>query len=124
MIPRIVSRRIRPLWIAAATSAAWSNRDDLRRWASFVRRAITQPRPRPIAELFTEARVRAAVSADPRLRRDPSLRDLVVHDGVVTLLTTDDVWPDPRGQIHRLKAVKGITDVTSRHVSSGPMIEV
>ena len=42
MIPRIVERRIRPMWIAALASAAWVNRNDVKRWTEFLRRAVQQ----------------------------------------------------------------------------------
>ncbi len=113
MIPRVVTRRVRPLWIAALASAAWVNRKDLHRWTEFVRRAVNQRRTRPVSELITEARVRAAVTADPVLRRDPALADVAVHDGVVTLLTRTPAWPDSGDHLKRLKRVKGIADVTA-----------
>ena len=113
MIPRVVSRRVRPLWIAALASAAWVNRKDLGRWAEFVRRSVRQRPSRPLSDLITEARVRAAVTSDPVLRRDPALEDIAVRDGVVTLLTRTSAWPDSGDHVKRLKRVKGIAEVTA-----------
>lgn len=113
MIPRVVSRRIRPMWIAALASAAWVNRKDVLRWTEFVRRALQQRQARPLSELITEAKVRLAVTADPVLRRDPALKDVAVNDGVVTLLTTTASWPDSAAHMRRLTKVKGVEDVTA-----------
>lgn len=113
MIPRVVTRRIRPMWIAALASAAWVNRKDIVRWSEFLRRAVLQQQTRPLSEWITEAKVRLAVSCDPVLRRDPTLRDIAVSDGVVTLLTTSATWPDSGAPVRRLKRVKGVADVTS-----------
>ncbi|MGZ4724967.1 MAG: hypothetical protein ACXWBO_07920 [Ilumatobacteraceae bacterium] len=118
MIPRVVSRRIRPLWIAALASTAWANRKDLGRWAEFLRRSVRQRRTRPLSELITEARVRAAVTSDPVLRRDPALDDVAVRDGVVTLLTHTPAWPDSADHVKRLKRVKGIDEVTALPIAS------
>ena len=115
MIPRVISRRIRRLWFATFVSAAWSNRQDLSRWLKFIRRAIDQRKTRTFSDLATEFRVRAAVSANTLLRRDPALLDLTVHNGVVNLLTMTDDWPElHHKQILRLKCVKGVSEVTSR----------
>ncbi len=115
MIPRSISRRIRLMWIAALASAAWANRDDLRRWLTFIRHVIDQRETRTIHDLVAEFRVRVAISANPVLRRDPAIKDLSVHDGVVTLLTTTTTWPDPlNDQIFQIRSVKGISEVTSR----------
>jgi hypothetical protein len=105
---------MRRMWIGSVLSAMWVNRADVRRWAGFVARAFQDRGGRPISELLTEAKVRAAITSDPLLRRDTSLEDLRVEDGVVTLLTRTDGWPDPRDQMVKLKQVKGITDVTTR----------
>jgi hypothetical protein len=107
-------RRMCRMWIGSVLSAMWVNRADVRRWAGFVARAFQDRGGRPISELLTEAKVRAAITSDPLLRRDTSLADLRVDDGVVTLLTRTDGWPDPRDQMVTLKQVKGITDVTTR----------
>ncbi len=118
MIPKLLRRRVRPVWVAAAALAAWTNRRDVTRWYRFVRRSVDQRRTTPFGEVLTEARVRATISADPVLRRDKSLDDVAVHDGVVTILTNSGGWPDPHDQIWRIKQVKGITDVTSQMVPS------
>ena len=104
-------RRFRRLWLPMLISAAWVNRHDVVRWVRFLRRSAN--RNASVADTLTEARVRAAVSADPLLRRDRTLDDISVDDGVVTLLTNTASWPDPRDQIWRLKRVKGVTDVRS-----------
>jgi hypothetical protein len=112
MIPRPIARRIRPLWVAAAASAAWTNRDDLLRWTRFARLAFDERKTRTIPDLLTEVRVRAAVSANPLLRHDAGLKDLTVSNGIVTLHTTDAEWPEPEEtHIRRLKRVRGISDV-------------
>ncbi|MEP7112181.1 MAG: hypothetical protein ABI862_02855 [Ilumatobacteraceae bacterium] len=113
MIPRVVRRRIRPMWIAALASAAWVNRKDVLRWSEFLRRVTLQRRTRPMSEWITEAKVRAAVTADPVLRRDPALKDVAVNDGVVTLLTNTAAWPDSEAHVRRLTRVKGVADVTA-----------
>ena len=113
MIPRIITRRIRPMWIAALASAAWVNRKDVRRWTDFLRRAVAQRETRPLSELITEAKVRAAVTSDPVLRRDPALKDLAVNDGVVTLMTNTAAWPDSGAHVRRLTRIKGIADVAA-----------
>jgi hypothetical protein len=100
-------------WLSIA-SALWTNRRDVKRWLDFGRRAVQERDRRPMADLITEAKVRAAVTRDPLLRRDAALEDLRVDDGVVTMLTNTASWPDPRDQIVKLKQVKGITDVTAQ----------
>jgi hypothetical protein len=118
MIPRVIRRRIRPLWLAAAASAAWMNRKDVMRWVDFAKRAYRQRRTRPLTELLTEAKARMAVSADPVLRRDPALQDLALRDGVLTLLTNTPAWPDSTAHIRRLKQVRGVADVKALQVAS------
>ena len=111
MIPRSMKRRVRPMWLAAIGAAAWANRQDLGRWATFASQAVRERNSRPLSETLTEAKVRAAVTMDPLLRRDPSLRDLTVRDGVVTLLASQSGWPDPREHFAKLSRVKGVTHV-------------
>ena len=65
--------------------------------------------------MITEARLRASVSRDRAMRTDPGLRDLSVHQGVVTLMTTREPKPDG---VERLRRIKGISTVNS-HV--GPL---
>ena len=113
MIPRVVSRRIRPMWIAALASGAWVNRKDVVRWSEFLRRVVQQRHSRSLSEWITEAKVRAAVTSDPVLRRDPALKDVTVNDGVVTLLTSTAEWPDSGAHVRRLTKVKGIADVNA-----------
>jgi hypothetical protein len=119
-LPAIVSPRLlrrgwtRRIWLVTVFVALWSNRADVRRWGRFLIRAVRERGRRPLSDVVTELRVRAAVSSDPLLRRDRALDDLRVDDGVVTLLTTTAGWPDPRDQMVKIKQVRGITDVTSR----------
>ena len=104
---------IRPMGLATVGTAAWANRVDLRRWLRFARRALDERSTRGMSELFTEAKVRVAVSADPLLRRDPSLDDIAVRDGVITLLTNTPAWPNTSDRTLRLMKLKGISHVTS-----------
>jgi hypothetical protein len=101
------------MWLAALASAAWVNRKDVARWFEFLRRAVSQRQTRPLSDLITEAKVRAAVTSDPVLRRDPALKDLAVRDGVVTLMTNTAAWPDSGSHVRKLTRIKGIDDVTS-----------
>ena len=66
------------MWIAALASAAWVNRKDVVRWADFCAVPSRQRRPGRCRISITEAKVRAAVTSDPVLRRDPALNDLAV----------------------------------------------
>jgi len=92
-------------------AALWANRRDVTRWWSFLRRAVTNSRNQPLSETIKEARVRAAVSADPLLRRDPVIDDLSYDAGVVTLRTNTPSWPDREHLLRRLRTVPGVTDV-------------
>lgn len=109
-------RRLRRLWLTALIPVIWANRRDLQRWVRFGLRALRERETRPLDDLVMEAKVRAAVTADPFLRRDEALEDVRVEDGVVMLLTRTAGWPDPRDQMARLKRIEGVTDVTSHHV--------
>lgn len=115
-VRRAIRRRTRPLWLAALATAAWMNRQDIARWTEFVRRSVRQRRMLSLSDLITEAKVRLALTADPVLRRDPALKDLAVHDGVVTLITNTPAWPDSAAHIKRLRQVKGIADVKALQV--------
>jgi hypothetical protein len=105
---------LRRMWWMGLASTLWANRRDVKRWANFVKRAVSGRERRPFADVITEAKVRATITADPILRRDEAIDDLRVDNGVVTLLTTTASWPDPRDQMVKLKQVKGITDVTAK----------
>lgn len=106
-------RRKFGLWslTTALLCGAFANRRDVARWFRFIQRITTGRSRQPISELLTEAKVRLAVSTDPSLRRDKSLRDISVDDGVVTLHTSTSDRSYSRDQILRLMQVKGITEV-------------
>jgi hypothetical protein len=106
-------------WMSIAATI-WRNRHDVQRWMSFVRRSVQGGGRRTLSEILTEAKVRAAVTGDPDLRHDTSLDDLTVEYGLVTLLITNEPWPDLRTKMMRLKRVKGITDVTTRSIGPIP----
>jgi hypothetical protein len=111
VLPRFLTRRFRFLWWPALLGALWANRRDVARWWAFVKRVVTDRRPKDYSDLMTEARVRAAVSADPMLRRDPALDDLSYGGGVVTLRTRTPTWPDRERLLSKLLRVRGINDV-------------
>jgi hypothetical protein len=111
VIGRLLVRRGRFLWWWMIGTAAWRNRRDLLRWWGFARSAVADWGTRSVDELVTEARVRAAVTADPTLRQDPGLQDVRVRDGVVTLATTAAEWPPHVDPVRRLEKVKGVAAV-------------
>jgi len=107
---KLLRRPIRPLYRTAAIAFLWSNRRDVSRWARFAKRAVSA-RTRPnTADLKLEARVRAALSADPLLRADPSVRDVRVHDGIVVLESPAE-WQNRSIAINRIRQIKGVESV-------------
>ncbi len=111
MIGRFIVRRGRFLWWWMLGTAAWRNRRDLERWWGFARSAVTERGSRSVDELVTEARVRAAVTANAALRQDPELQDIRVRDGVVTLATSTADWPHQADPVRKLEKIKGVTAV-------------
>jgi hypothetical protein len=107
---RIVRKVPMSLW----AYALWSNRQDARRWGSFVGDVLRRPKERSARALLSEARVRAAVTRDPILRRDPMLTDVNLTDGLVTLSSSSDAWQPRADRLDRLKKVKGV-DVMTQH---------
>ena len=105
-----IRRPFRPMYRSALLAVLWSNRRDVARWAKFAKRAAT-PATRPRTEdLKLEARVRAALSGDPALRNDPSIRDVRVRDGVVVLEAPPE-WHNKTIAIARVREVKGVESV-------------
>jgi hypothetical protein len=105
-----IRRPFRPLYRSLAIAALWSNRRDVARWGRFAKR-IASPATRPAKpDLMLEARVRAALSADPVLRQDPSIRDVRVRDGIV-VLETPAGWHNRGLAVTRLAQVKGVESV-------------
>jgi len=109
MMLKRIRRSARPLYRSALVAFLWANRRDAARWAKFAQRAASSKRP-STADLKLEARVRAALSADPLLRQDPSIRDVRVHDGVVVLETPPE-WRNRALALSRVTQVKGVESV-------------
>jgi osmotically-inducible protein OsmY len=63
---------------------AWRNRDEVTKWARFGADAVTRVGSGETDDVKTEARVRAALSRDPRTRNARGL-EVKVHDGVAHL---------------------------------------
>jgi hypothetical protein len=110
-LPRFISRRLRALGFLSLGLAIWRNRRDVERWIAFARRSFQSREATTFASMVTEAKVRAAMSADPVLRHDPAIDDVTVRDGVVTLHTTTPAWPDREQHAARLRAVNGVFEV-------------
>lgn len=107
---RYLRKKARPLWMLSLLGWAWSNRADVARWARFGKRMASRTTRPAVGDALLEARVRAALTADPQLRHDTSVKDLRVEDGVVTVQTTEPGrgFTSPFG---RLERVKGVLDV-------------
>ena len=122
---KMLRRQAKPLWRSAALAFLWANRRDAVRWARFVTRAAAKKKTRPDArDLRLEAKVRAALSADPLLRQDPSIRDVRVRDGVV-VLETPAGWHNKGLAVTRLGQVKGVESVhTASDVNETHFLDV
>jgi hypothetical protein len=110
MLPSFVARRVRVAWLAGAGTALWLNRRDVARWLRFVQRSVAARDEFDLHSWLVEARVRAAVTSDAVLRSDPSLSDVVVEDGTVTVHLAAS-GRDAIGRLNALRKVKGVADV-------------
>lgn len=110
-ILRLLRRRLGLFGTGAIALALWHDRHDLRRWWSFALRSLRRRESTTMRAVLTEAKVRAAITADPVLRRDRAIEDLSVEDGVVTLHTTAPSWPERDRHLVRLRAIRGVYDV-------------
>lgn len=108
---RLARRRLGFLGTGAILFALWHDRHDALRWWSFVKRSLRRRESTPMSAVLTEAKVRAAITADPVLRRDRAIEDLSVEDGVVTLHTTAPSWPERDRHLVRLRSIRGVYDV-------------
>jgi hypothetical protein len=107
---KTIRKPFKPVYRSIALAALWANRRDVARWARFVKRAaVPATRPKP-EDLKLEAKVRAAITGDPLLRADPSIRDVRVHDGVVVLETPAE-WHNKPLAFTRLMQVNGVESV-------------
>jgi hypothetical protein len=83
MIKRLVKTAV-PVSRFGAAMFLWRNRDEVMKWAGFVGAAVPKLADGDLNDVFTEARLRAKLSADSRTRGAEGLR-VSVHDGVATL---------------------------------------
>ncbi len=93
---------IRPAVRTATIAFLWSNRREVMRWARFIWRSARPSSWSAMDDLRVEARVRAALSCDPLLRRNSSIRDIRVRGRVVVLETPAD-WHNKGHAITRLE---------------------
>lgn len=112
MVPSFIARRIRWIWLAGVAGAVWMNRRDAARWWRFAARSVADRRRFDLSAWMTEARVRAAVTADPVLRADPDFDDVEVHQGEVTVRTAGTANWDAGAHLDTLRKVKGVTQVS------------
>jgi len=106
-----LARRVIRLGVVASLSAVWTNRRDIRRWASFFARTIRERGTRPWSEVVTEFRARLAISSDARLRHAPGLYDLSLSNGVVTIYTNRANRLGFGDLAARVSDVRGVNDV-------------
>jgi hypothetical protein len=83
MIRRLLKTAV-PVSRIGLTMWAWHNRDELFRWAGFVATAGPKVLSGDSADVLTEAKLRARLTADHRTRGAAGLR-VSVQDGVATL---------------------------------------
>ena len=103
--------RFSPVGRVTAALWAWRNRRELGRWMGFAWRAIP-PSAADRDDLFTEGRLRAALSRNERTRGLPSLGVRVV-DGEATL--EGHLSPDLHDLVFSLaKETKGVRRVACR----------
>ncbi len=94
---RTVGRSLLPTSRAAAALWAWRNRQPLVEWGRFGVTAAPRVLGGDRADVAAEAKLRAALTADPATRAAPGLR-LEVRNGVATLSGTVDRDVAERGK--------------------------
>jgi hypothetical protein len=80
---RLTSRIVTLVWL-------WRNRHDLIRWARFVARVPTDIQARGFEPVLAEARVRLALTVDPRTRAARDLDIARVEDGTVVVSSHEE----------------------------------
>ena len=88
----------------------WRNRHDLMRWARFAARVPSEVQARGFNHLAAEARVRLALTADPRTRSAKDLDIASLDDGTLVVCTPAE---KPTAQVARevLAGAPGVREV-------------
>jgi hypothetical protein len=88
----------------------WRNRHDLLRWARFAARVPSEVQVRGFNHLAAEARVRLALTADPRTRSAKDLDIASLEDGTLVVCTPAE---KPTAQVARevLGGAPGVREI-------------
>lgn len=88
----------------------WRNRHDLLRWARFAARVPSEVQARGFNHLAAEARVRLALTADPRTRAAKDLDIASLEDGTLVVCTPAQ---KPAAQVARevLAGAPGVREI-------------
>jgi len=88
----------------------WRNRHDLLRWARFAARVPSEVQARGFNHLGAEARVRLALTADPRTRAAKDLDIASLEDGTLVVCTPAE---KPTAQVARevLAGAPGVKEI-------------
>jgi hypothetical protein len=100
---KTTSRLVTVAWL-------WRNRHDLLRWARFAARVPSEVQARGFNHLAAEARVRLALTADPRTRAAKDLDIASLEDGTLVVCTPAQ---KPAAQVARevLAGAPGVKEI-------------
>ena len=103
-------RRLVPLSRVGLAMWAWNNRDELARWAGFAAGSVGRIADGETKDVLAEARLRAALTSDPRTRGAPL--EVEVREGVATLrgAVSPEVQLAALGVAERASGVRSVRD--------------
>ncbi|MET0145344.1 MAG: hypothetical protein ABW328_11260 [Ilumatobacteraceae bacterium] len=108
---------------AALITFAWNQRHEVFRWGRSLFDQLIARQDISPARAVRTGMVLFAIASDERFRNAKQLRRVTMTDDVVDL-SVDRSWPQTWNLVERVRAVKGVRDVTVNGVPPAPLVEV